>query len=72
MSCKTIEIKKFKEFLETILKTKVLDYSLKPLTKPGENYGAQLQEVKVKIAKIDGSNAVCIQQLNCLNVFNQY
>lgn len=45
------EIRNFNEFLEKSLSEKVLDYTLKPLTKPGENYGSVMQLVEVKIIK---------------------
>lgn len=44
------EIKNFTEFLEVHLNRIVLDYKLKPLTKPGDNYGAILRSVDVKVA----------------------
>lgn len=44
------EIKDFTEFLEKCLDRKVLEYTLKPLTKPGDNYGSVMQSVEVKIA----------------------
>lgn len=45
------EIRNSNEFLEKSLSEKVLDYTLKPLTKPGENYGSVMQLVEVKIIK---------------------
>lgn len=45
------EIKEFNAFLEKCLKRKVLHYTLKPLTKPGDNYGSIMQSVDVKVAK---------------------
>lgn len=44
-------IKNFTEFLEVNLNRIVLDYELKPLTKPGDNYGAILWSVDVKVAE---------------------
>lgn len=44
------KIRNFVEFLEICLKRKVLEYSLRPLTKPGDNYGGILQSVDVKVA----------------------
>lgn len=43
------EIKEFAQFLEKSLQRKVLEYSIKPLTKPGDNFGAILQSVDVKV-----------------------
>lgn len=58
MSAKTGEIKCFKEFLEEILGHNVLEYSLKPVTKPGDNYGAELQAVDAVIVKSNNSDEV--------------
>lgn len=44
------EIRNFGEFLEKCLERKVHEYSLKPLTKPGDNYGSVMQAVDVKVA----------------------
>lgn len=44
------EIRKFSEFLEKSLGRRVLDYRLKPLTKPGDNYGSVMQSVDVQVA----------------------
>lgn len=44
------EIKNFTEFLEISLNRTITEYTLKPLTKPGDNFGAILQSVVVKIA----------------------
>lgn len=44
-------IKYFMEFLQINLKKNILDYSLKPLTKPGDNYGSIMQSVDVKMEK---------------------
>lgn len=43
------EIKLFTEFLENSLNSKVLHYNIKPLTKPGDNFGAILQAVDVQL-----------------------
>lgn len=48
--CPLCEIKEFDKFLEKCLEQKVLNYTLKPLTKPGDNYGSIMQSVDVKIA----------------------
>lgn len=52
------EIKNLKEFLEECLAKPILEYSLKPLTKPGDNYGAELQAVEVKVADNNDENQV--------------
>lgn len=44
------EIRKFPEFLEKCLGREILDYQLKPLTKPGDNFGSVMQSVTVKVA----------------------
>lgn len=46
------KIRNFGEFLEKCLKRKVIEYSLKPLTKPGDNYGSIMQAVDVKVAGV--------------------
>lgn len=51
-------IRRFPEFLEKCLGRTVLDYTLKPLTKPGDHYGSILQAVEVKVAKNTNSNEV--------------
>lgn len=45
------EIRNFTEFLENCLTRRVLDYKLKPLTKPGDNYGSVMQSIDVKVAR---------------------
>ncbi|XP_055307114.1 uncharacterized protein LOC129571346 [Sitodiplosis mosellana] len=50
------EIRNFTEFLEQHLNRKVLEYSLKALTKPGDNFGAVVQSVDVKVAGNDLSD----------------
>lgn len=52
------EIKDLKEFLEACLKTTVLDYTLRDLTKPGENYGSIMQSLDVTVA--DANDRVSI------------
>lgn len=52
------EIRNFTEFLEQHLNKKVLEYSLKPLTKPGDNFGAIVQSVDVKVTGKIGSDEV--------------
>lgn len=44
------EIKHFTEFLEKCFGRKVIDYSMEPLTKAGDNYGSVLHAVEVKIS----------------------
>lgn len=43
-------IRNFTEFLENCLQRKVLGFTLKPLTKPGDNYGSTMQSVDVEVA----------------------
>lgn len=43
-------IRNFTEFLEICLQQKVLRFTLKPLTKPGDNYGSTMQSVDVEVA----------------------
>lgn len=54
------EIQQFREFLEKSLNKRVLEYTLKPLTKPGDNYGSIIQSVDVKVTSDDDCN-----QVNC-------
>ncbi|XP_031633861.1 uncharacterized protein LOC116347425 [Contarinia nasturtii] len=44
------QIKNFTKFLEKSLNKTVLEYTLKSLTKPGDNFGAVLRSVVVKVA----------------------
>lgn len=44
------QIKQLPEFLETSLNRTILEYNLKSLTKPGDNFGAVLQSVVVKLS----------------------
>lgn len=44
------EIKEFSKFLQKSLEKRVLNYELKPLTKPGDNYGSTMQSVDVTVA----------------------
>lgn len=48
------DIKDFREFLEKSLKQKVLDYSIKPLTKNGDNFSGIIRSVDVKVAEVKG------------------
>lgn len=52
------EIRNFTEFLEHHLNKKVLEYSLKPLTKPGDNFGAVVQSADVKVTGNNDSDEV--------------
>lgn len=52
------EIKDFTGFLEKCLGRKIVEYSLKPLTKPGENYGSVMLSVEVKLVDDDENNKV--------------
>lgn len=56
------DIKSFKEFLEKCLKQKVLEFGMKPLTAPGENYGSIARSVFVKVAQSKDSFKVWIIQ----------
>lgn len=50
------EIKSFHEFLENCLGKKVSNYKLRPLTKPGDNYGSIMQALDVVV----GGNEVIL------------
>lgn len=50
------EIKNIREFLEKSLKRKVLKYTTRPLTKPGDNYNSLLHAIKVDL--LNKSNKV--------------
>lgn len=52
------EIKYIKEFLEECLNMKVIDYTIKPLTKPGDNYGGVLQSIEVRAFESNDSDKV--------------
>lgn len=52
------EIQYLKEFLEKLLHTKVLEFSLNCLTKPGDNYGSTIQSLEVKITNENGNDPV--------------
>lgn len=43
------EIRNLKEFLKKSLESPIVDYNLKSLTKPGDNYGSVMQSLVVKI-----------------------
>lgn len=45
---------RFREFLEKSLRRKIFDYTLKPLTNLGDNFGGLLQALEVKL--IDGDS----------------
>lgn len=49
------EIRNFTEFLEKCLRQKICNYTLRPLTKPGDNYGSTMQSVEVKLFGIESS-----------------
>lgn len=55
---RSYQIRGFSNFLETCLNRKVLEYTLKPLTKPGDNYGSIMQAVDVKLAGKNESSEV--------------
>lgn len=48
-----VEIRFLKEFLEISLGAKVIEYQLKFLTKPGDNYGSIIQSLEVKLTEND-------------------
>lgn len=52
------EIRNFTEFLEENLNRKVIEYLLKALTKPGDNFGAVVQSVDVKVSGNDQNGEV--------------
>lgn len=52
------EIKNLNEFLKECLGKPILEYSLKPLTEPGDNYGSELQAIEVKMADVSDTNQV--------------
>lgn len=57
----TCKIRDFTEFLEKCLGRKVLEYTLEPLTKPGDNYGSMMLSVEVRVAEINDFNQVHVQ-----------
>lgn len=59
------QIKNFTQFLEENLKRRVLEYTFKPLTKPGDNYCGVVQSVEVKVAGTNDHDVVNVKaQLN--------
>lgn len=52
------EYRNFKEFLEKCLEKNVLQYTVRPLTKPGDNYNSMLQAIEVKSVRGNDSNDV--------------
>lgn len=44
------ELNEFKAFLAKCLNRNILSYKLRPLTKPGDNYGSIMQSVDVEVA----------------------
>lgn len=62
------EIRDFTAFLQKCLQRKVLDFTLKPLTKPGDNYGSLIQSVDVKVtAGSDREEVNRLKQLTFLD-----
>lgn len=45
----TCEIKNFSEFLDKCLNRNVIGYTMKPLTKAGDNYGSVLHSVELEV-----------------------
>lgn len=54
------EIKDFTRFLEECLGRKIVNYSIRRLTKPGENYGSVMLSVEVKMVAEDEHDKVLI------------
>lgn len=63
--CETIQpisqIRYITEFLERHLNRKVLEYSLKDLTKPGDNFGSVIQSLDIRVAERNTSDSVSLQ-----------
>lgn len=53
------QIVHLRAFLENCLGKKVLDYSLRELTKPGDNYGSIMQALTVTVSHNDDNEDVC-------------
>lgn len=49
-----VEVKYLKEFLKLSLGTEAIEYQLKCLTKPGDNYGSIIQSLDVKVIESNG------------------
>lgn len=62
----------FDSFLEKSLKSKVLEYTLKPLTKLGDNWSNTLLALSVKLLKNNQTNEVNPINLNYLSKIQQY
>lgn len=60
------EIRDFTKFLEECLGRKIFEYSLKNLTKPGDNYGSVMQSVDVKVPGINGCRKVNVELMYIL------
>lgn len=52
------EVANLHDFLGKCLKSKVLDYKLNPLTKPGDNYGSTMQSLDVTVANENNNEKV--------------
>ncbi|XP_055295161.1 uncharacterized protein LOC129564935 [Sitodiplosis mosellana] len=66
-------IRNFVEFLELCSGCKVIEYSLRPLTNPGDNYGSVFQAVEVKVvAKSDFEEAELLHLVAKTAVTNPY
>lgn len=61
---KSYEIKGLTSMLEKCLKRKVISYSLKCLTKPGDNFGSCMQSLDVAVAGEDKPDKV--KKKHCL------
>lgn len=51
-------IREIEAFLQTNLKKKVLEFTVKPLTKPGDNFKSLVQAVDVKLAGANDSTVL--------------
>lgn len=52
------EFRQFHEFLENQLARKILEFTLNPLTKPGDNYNSILRALEVTSIKNNRTNEV--------------
>lgn len=52
------EVKNFTAFLEKCLKRTVIEYTMKPLTQMGDNYGSVLHSVEAHVTATNDNNEV--------------
>lgn len=57
------ELKNVHEFLEKQFAREILNFTLNPLTKPGDNYNSMLQALEVKCFK--GNNSNNVRTIDC-------